>query len=67
VLQVSLSLALVCTSTLLGRSLWNVLSTDPGFDARGHKTSPRRDRQRNARARLTCASRLDPAVTFRRE
>jgi len=33
VLQVSLSLALVCTSTVLGRSLWNVLSTDPGFDA----------------------------------
>jgi hypothetical protein len=33
VLQVSLSLALVCTSTLLVRSLWNVLSTDPAFDA----------------------------------
>ena len=33
VLQVSLSLALVCTSTLLGRSLWNVLSTDPGLHA----------------------------------
>lgn len=31
--QVSLSLALVCTSALLSRSLWNLLSTDPGFDA----------------------------------
>jgi len=33
IVQVSLSLALVCSSALLGRSLWNVLSTDPGFDA----------------------------------
>ena len=33
VVQLSLSLALVCTSALLGRSLWNILSTDPGFDA----------------------------------
>jgi len=33
VVQVSLSLALVCTAALLGRSLANVLSVDPGFDA----------------------------------
>jgi predicted permease len=33
IVQVALSLALVCASALLGRSLWNVLSTDPGFDA----------------------------------
>jgi hypothetical protein len=26
-------LMLVCASALLGRSLWNLLSTDPGFDA----------------------------------
>ena len=35
VLQVALSLALFCTSALLSRSLFNVLSVDPGFDANG--------------------------------
>jgi predicted permease len=35
VLQVALSLALFCTSALLSRSLFNVLSVDPGFDADG--------------------------------
>ena len=33
IVQVSLSLALVCTAALLGRSFVNVLSVDPGFDA----------------------------------
>jgi predicted permease len=33
VVQVALSLALVCTAVLFGRSLANVLSVDPGFDA----------------------------------
>ena len=33
VVQVTLSLALVCTAVLFGRSLANVLSVDPGFDA----------------------------------
>ncbi len=33
VVQVSLSFALVCSAALLGRSLANVLSVDPGFDA----------------------------------
>ena len=35
IIQLALSLALVCTSALLSRSLWNVLSSDPGFDAAG--------------------------------
>jgi predicted permease len=35
VLQVALSLALLCTSALLSRSLFNVLSVDPGFDTEG--------------------------------
>jgi len=35
VLQVALSLALFCTSALLSRSLFNILSVDPGFDADG--------------------------------
>ena len=35
VLQVALSLALFCTSALLSRSLFDVLSVDPGFDATG--------------------------------
>ena len=33
IVQVSLSLALVCTAALFGRSLANVLAVDPGFDA----------------------------------
>ena len=33
VAQVGLSFALVCASALLGRSLLNVLTVDPGFDA----------------------------------
>ena len=33
VAQVALSFALLCASALLGRSLLNVLTTDPGFDA----------------------------------
>lgn len=33
IVQVALSLALLCTSALLSRSLFNVLSVDPGFDA----------------------------------
>ncbi len=33
IVQVSLSLALVCTAALLGRSFVNALSVDPGFDA----------------------------------
>ncbi len=33
VVQVSLSLALICSAALLGRSRANVLSVDPGFDA----------------------------------
>ena len=33
VLQLAVSVVLVCTCTLLCRSLLNVLSTDPGFDA----------------------------------
>ncbi len=33
VVQLALSVALVCAAALLSRSLWNVLSTDPGFDA----------------------------------
>ncbi|MGE5361352.1 MAG: ADOP family duplicated permease [Bacteroidales bacterium] len=33
VVQVALSLALVCAAVLFGRSLANVLSVDPGFDA----------------------------------
>ena len=33
VVQVALSLALVCTAVLFGRSLANVLSVDPGFEA----------------------------------
>ena len=44
VVQVSLSLALVCTAALLGRSLANVLSVDPGFDAEhvvGFTVNPR--------------------------
>jgi predicted permease len=35
VLQVALSLALFCTSALLSRSLFNLLSVDPGFDTKG--------------------------------
>ena len=33
VVQLSLSLTLVCASVLLGRSLWNALGAEPGFDA----------------------------------
>lgn len=33
VAQLALSLALVCASVLLGRSLWNALGAAPGFDA----------------------------------
>ena len=33
VAQVALSFALICASALLGRSLLNVLTVDPGFDA----------------------------------
>ncbi len=33
IVQVSLSLVLVCAAALLGRSLANVLTVDPGFDA----------------------------------
>jgi predicted permease len=33
VVQLALSVALICASALLSRSLWNVLSTNPGFDA----------------------------------
>lgn len=33
IIQVSLSLALVCTAALLGRSFVNALSVNPGFDA----------------------------------
>jgi putative ABC transport system permease protein len=35
IVQVALSLALLCTSALLSRSLFNVLSVDPGFDTGG--------------------------------
>ncbi len=44
IVQVSLSLALVCTAVLFGRSLANVLSVDPGFDAEhvvGFTVNPR--------------------------
>lgn len=44
IVQVSLSLALVCTAALLGRSFVNVLSVDPGFDAEhvvGFTVNPR--------------------------
>ena len=44
IVQVSLSLALVCTAALFGRSLANVLSVDPGFDAEhvvGFAVNPR--------------------------
>ena len=44
IVQVSLSLALVCSAALLGRSLANVLSVDPGFDAEhvvGFTVNPR--------------------------
>ena len=33
VVQLALSVSLICASVLLCRSLWNMLSTDPGFDA----------------------------------
>ena len=35
VLQMSLSLVLFCSAALLSRSLFNVLSVEPGFDANG--------------------------------
>ena len=35
ILQVALSIAIFCTSALLSRSLFNVLSVDPGFDTHG--------------------------------
>ena len=44
IVQVSLSLALVCTAALLGRSFANILSVDPGFDAEhvvGFTVNPR--------------------------
>lgn len=44
IVQVSLSLALVCTAALLGRSFANVLAVDPGFDAEhvvGFTVNPR--------------------------
>jgi predicted permease len=44
IVQVSLSFALVCTAALLGRTLMNVLSVDPGFDAEhvvGFTVNPR--------------------------
>jgi predicted permease len=44
IVQVSLSLALVCSAALLARSLANVLSVDPGFDAEhvvGFAVNPR--------------------------
>jgi len=44
IVQVSLSLTLVCSAALLGRSLANALSVDPGFDAEhvvGFTVNPR--------------------------
>jgi hypothetical protein len=38
VVQVALSLALLCTSTLLSRSLYNLMALDTGFRPEGLTT-----------------------------
>jgi len=67
VAQVGLSFALVCASALLGRSLLNVLTVDPGFDAErvlAVTLSPQSVGYEGDRLRAYTASALERARAF---